>query len=234
MKVLVIDIGGTNVKLLASGEKEPRSFPSDMSLTASAFVKKVREVTQDWEYAAVSLGVPGVVGVDGPIEEPGNLGDGWVGFNFSKAFGVPVRVINDAAMQALGSYEGGRMLFLGLGTGLGSTLVSDHVIVPLELGCLPFRDSTLGELLGKEGLERVGPETWQQVIHEAVSFLGRSLLAEHVVLGGGNAAIVDPLPNGVKRGGNENAFVGGFRLWDTYPASEAQGHSNAHIWGLMR
>jgi polyphosphate glucokinase len=214
MNVLVIDIGGTNLKVQATGQPEPRKAPSGDRLTPAQMVCKVRELAAGWAYGAVSLGYPGLVGPDGPADEPGNLGEGWVGFDFAKAFGCPVKVINDAAMQALGSYAGGRMLFLGLGTGLGSTLVSANVLVPLELGCLPFRGVTFADWLGKDGLKRHGKAAWLAAVTEAVRILKQAVAADHVVLGGGNAAEVDPLPEGVVRGGNENAFEGGFRLWE--------------------
>src|SRR5205807_1418779 len=171
-RILVIDIGGTKVKVLATGQVEPRKTPSGKSLTPAKMVEAVKELTKDWDYEAVSIGYPGLVGKDGPRSEPGNLGAGWVGFNFAVAFERPVRVINDAAMQALGSYEGGRMLFLGLGTGLGSALIAENAVIPLELGQLLHKDGgTLGGVLGKKGLDRLGKETWIEVVKEAVAAL---------------------------------------------------------------
>lgn len=215
MDVLVIDVGGSHVKLLASGQKEPRRFDSGPSLTPAELVVRVRRETADWEYDAISLGLPAPIGPEGPEEEPGNLGPGWVGFNFEKAFGKPVKVINDAAMQALGAYGGRRMLFLGLGTGLGSALVTDWVVVPLELGCLYYgRHETLAERLGRAGLAVHGEATWMEAVAEVVAVLGRAFAVDYVTLGGGNAELVDPLPTGARRGGNEDAFTGGFRLWE--------------------
>jgi polyphosphate glucokinase len=217
VNVLVIDVGGSHVKLLATGQPEPRRFDSGPDFTPAALVAKVKELTPDWRYEVVSLGYPGAVDADGPTAEPGNLSDGWLGFDFAAAFGRPVRVVNDAAMQALGAYDGGRMLFLGLGTGLGSALVIDRVVVPLELGCLPAAGGdTLADRLGKAGLERHGPAAWGKAVHAAVEALKRAFAADHVVLGGGNAERVDPLPAGTRRGGNEDAFAGGFRLWEDW------------------
>jgi polyphosphate glucokinase len=214
MDILAIDIGGSHVKLAATGQAEHRQFDSGKHLTSDMLVRRVVGLTRDWHHDVITLGFPGHVGPDGPREEPGNLGCGWVEFDFEKAFGVPVRVVNDAAMQALGGYDGGRMLFLGLGTGLGSALVIDRVVVHLELGSLPDGDSTLGDRLGKKGLEREGKAAWQKTVAEATKFLRDAFAVDYLVLGGGNAAVVDPLPPHVRRGGNEDAFTGGFRIWD--------------------
>lgn len=215
MNVLVIDVGGSSVKLLATGETEPRKFDSGPDLTPTELVRRVAELTADWKYSRITLGVPALIGPDGPEAEPGNLGAGWVGFDYAAAFGTFVRVVNDAAMQALGAYDGGRMLFLGLGTGLGSALVTDQVVVPLELGSLPYsRDETMAERVGKAGLEAHGEERWQGAVRRVIDVLRRAFEADYIVLGGGNAAIVDPLPDGVRRGGNDDAFAGGFRLWE--------------------
>lgn len=215
MKVLVVDVGGTHIKAFASGEPEPRRTASAPDLTPDELVKKVHELAKGWNYEAVSLGYPGLVGPHGPTAEPGNLGDGWVGFDFARAFGCPVKVVNDAVMQALGSYEGGRMLFLSLGTGVGSTLVCPHALVQLELGTLPFRDATLAEWLGRAGFKKRGKETWQQAVAEAVPILKKAFVADHVMLGGGNVEEIESLPEGARRGGNDKAFEGGFRLWET-------------------
>jgi polyphosphate glucokinase len=213
--ILAVDIGGSKIKVLATNQTEPRKMRSGKRLTPTNMVKAVRELADGWDYDVVSIGYPGMVGAHGPRSEPGNLGPGWVGFNFAAAFGLPVRVINDAAMQALGSYEGGRMLFLGLGTGLGSTLIADHVIIPLELGHLLYKDGqTLGDLLGARGFKRLGQKAWSRIVGEVVPMLMNALLADHVVVSGGNAKKLKPLPVGVRLGNNLTAFRGGFRLWN--------------------
>jgi polyphosphate glucokinase len=211
--ILAIDIGGSKVKVLAAGQTEPRKTRSGKGLTPADMVEAVRELAQGWDYEAVSIGYPGMVGKHGPRSEPGNLGPGWVGFDFAAAFGLPVRIINDAAMQALGSYEGGRMLFLGLGTGLGSALIADSVIIPLELGQLLYNGEMLGDLLGAQSLKRLGQKSWSQVVERIVPMLMSALLADHVVLGGGNSKKLKQLPAGVRLGNNLTAFRGGFRLW---------------------
>lgn len=212
--ILAIDIGGTNVKILASGQVEARKAPSGKAFTPAQLLETVRTLAEGWEYEAVSIGYPGLVGPQGPRSEPGNLGPGWVGFNFPAALGKPVKMINDAAMQALGSYEGGRMLFLGLGTGLGSALITGHVIVPLELGALLYDDEqTLGQVLGRRGLERLGKRDWRKCVNRAVTALAHGFVTDYVVIGGGNAKQVKELPPGTRRGHNLTAFRGGFRLW---------------------
>jgi hypothetical protein len=225
-KILVIDIGGTKVKMLVSGEHEPRKVPSGKKLTPAKLVESVKELADDWQYDAISIGYPGMVGNHGPRSEPGNLGSGWVGFNYAAAFGKPVRIINDAAMQALGNYEGGKMLFLGLGTGLGSTLIADQVIVPMELGNLLYTDGRrLWEVLGRKGLEKEGKDKWREAVNEAVRILLPAVTADYVVLGGGNAKHLKTLPPGARVGHNLTAFRGGFRLWklDDVPTLEAEG-----------
>lgn len=213
-KILVIDVGGTNVKMLASGQKEPRRFPSGPKLTAAGMVKQVKDATKDWQYDRVSLGYPGPVINERPLREPHNLGPGWMGFNFPKAFGHPVRVINDASMQALGSYDGGRMLFLGLGTGLGSAMVVDGVLQPMELAHLLYRKGkTYEDYLGIRGLERLGKKKWRRHVENIVELLKEALDADYVVLGGGNSKKLKTIPAGARLGKNENAFLGGFRLW---------------------
>jgi len=213
-KVLVIDVGGTNVKMLATGQKEPRRFPSGPKLTAADMVKQVKEATKDWQYTRVSLGYPGPIINERPLREPHNLGPGWMGFNFSKAFGHPVRVINDASMQALGSYDGGRMLFLGLGTGLGSAMIIDGVLQPMELAHLLYRKGkTYEDYLGLRGLERLGKKKWRKHVAQIVDLLKEALDADYVVLGGGNSKKLKTIPAGARLGKNENAFLGGFRLW---------------------
>ncbi len=212
--ILVIDIGGTKVKILATGQTEPRKAPSGKDFTTAQLVETVRTLAHDWDYEAITIGFPGLVGLNGPRSEPGNLGPGWVGFDFASAFDKPVKMINDAAMQALGSYEGGRMLFLGLGTGLGSALITGHVVVPLELGQLPFdAERTFGDVLGRKGLERLGKGSWRRAVDRTVTALMRAFVVDYVVLGGGNAKQIKELPPGSRRGHNLTAFRGGFRLW---------------------
>jgi polyphosphate glucokinase len=212
--ILVIDIGGTKVKILATGQTEPRKAPSGKSFTPARMVETIQELAEGWDYEAISIGYPGLVGTQGPRSEPGNLGPGWVGFDFAAAFGHPVKMVNDAAMQALGSYEGGRMLFLGLGTGLGSALIAGNVIVPLELGRLMYdSDRTLGEVLGRRGLERLGKGDWRRAVNKAASALMGAFVADYVVIGGGNSKNVRELPPGTRRGHNLTAFRGGNRLW---------------------
>ena len=233
MDVLVVDIGGSRVKLLATGTAEPRAFDSGPELTPQALVRIVRESTTDWKYDVLSIGYPGAVDANGPRAEPGNLGEGWVRFDFSKAFGRPVRVLNDAAMQALGSYDGGRMLFLGLGTGVGSALVTEHVIVPLELGCLPYGPGeTIFDRVGAAGLESHGEEAWRASVAEVTRLLREAFTADYVLLGGGNATRVDPLPADTRRGGNEDAFAGGFRLWEELV--EPHDRESAPAWRVVR
>ncbi|OAI57839.1 ROK family protein [Planctomyces sp. SCGC AG-212-M04] len=212
--MLVIDVGGSKVKLLVSGQTEPRKKLSGAKMTPGRLIEAVQELTQDWKYDAISIGYPGLVGANGPRSEPGNLGPGWVGFDYAAALGKPVRIINDAAMQALGSYEGGRMLFLGLGTGLGSALIVRNVLITLELGCLPFAEGqVLKDVLGKKGLERLGKKHWRAIIADVVPKLMSAFVADDVVIGGGNAKEVKELPPGARLGHNLTAFRGGFRLW---------------------
>ena len=213
-KILAVDIGGTKVKILLTGETEARKARSGKKMTPAKMVETVQELAKGWNYEAVSIGYPGLVGTHGPRSEAMNLGPGWVGFNFAAAFERPVRIINDAAMQALGSYEGGRMLFLGFGTGLGSTLISDHVIIPLELGQLLYDGKqTLGEVLGRKGLQRIGKAAWREVVSEVVAALTAAFSADYIVLGGGNARVLKEQPVGARLGHNLTAFRGGFRLW---------------------
>jgi polyphosphate glucokinase len=214
MKVLVIDIGGTNVKILATGQKEKRATPSGKKMTARAMVTAVKKLADGWSYEKVSMGYPGPVVHNKPMLEPANLGPGWVGFDFEKAFGRPVRILNDAAMQALGSYKGGRMLFLGLGTGLGSALVVNGVVEPMELAHLPYKKGrTFEDYVGLRGLERVGKSKWRKDVADVVETLRAAMQADYVVLGGGNAKKLKNLPKGCELGNNANAFVGGFRMW---------------------
>jgi polyphosphate glucokinase len=211
--VLAVDVGGSHVKAVLNGLDERRRFSSGPDLTAAEMVEGVLEQTADWEYVGVSIGVPGPV-IDGKVvREPVNLGEGWLGFDFEKAFGKPTKVINDAAMQALGSYEGGRMLFLGLGTGLGTTLIIDGVLAPMELGHLPYRKATYEDYVGEAGLERDGRKRWQKHVLETIGHLSAALLPDYVVLGGGNARALEVIPENCRLGQNEDAFLGGFRLW---------------------
>jgi polyphosphate glucokinase len=209
-----VDVGGTKVKILATDQSEPRRRRTGPAMTPQEMVEAVKEMAADWKYEAVSIGYPGQVGEHGPRSEPGNLGPGWVGFNFAAAFDRPVRILNDASMQALGSYDGGRMLFLGLGTGLGSTLISESVIVPLELGQLSARGGgNLGDALGRAGLKRIGRKKWRRVVDRTVPALMAALLADYVVIGGGNAKLLRYPPAGSRLSNNLTAFRGGFRLW---------------------
>jgi polyphosphate glucokinase len=233
MKVLVVDIGGSHVKLLAGGASEPRRFDSGTHLTPEMLVEGVQHVARGWDYDVIAMGYPGAVGPDGPVAEPGNLGDGWVGFDFEAAFGRPVRVLNDAAMQALGGYEGGRMLFLGLGTGLGSALVVDRVVIPLELGDLPIGpDERLSDRLGKRGLERLGEAHWKEAAIATALGLRGAFVADEVLIGGGGVERLDDLPPGIRRGGNDDAFRGGFRLWE----EDIEPHDSGpqYTWRVVR
>jgi predicted NBD/HSP70 family sugar kinase len=213
-KILVIDVGGTHVKVRVTGRREERKIDSGAAMTAAKMVRDVKGIVNDWDYDAVSLGYPGPVIHGRPVQEPHNLGGGWVGFDFRKAFGRPVQMINDAAMQALGSYEGGRMLFLGLGTGLGSAMIVDGILEPMELAHLPYKNGrTYEDYIGIRGLMRLGKKRWRQHVADVVERLKSALGAEYVVLGGGNSKKLKKLPRGARLGDNRNAFVGGARLW---------------------
>jgi polyphosphate glucokinase len=240
VKILVVDIGGTNVKVLVSGETESRKAPSGKGMTPADMVEAVKVLSRDWEYEAISIGYPGISGRTGPICEPGNLGQGWVGFDFTAAFDRPVKILNDAAMQALGSYEGGRMLFLGLGTGLGGALIADKTIMPYELGELPWRRDreTLGDALSARGLERLGGSRWREAVSIAASHLMKVFQVDYVVLGGGNAKRMRKLPHGVRLGHNRTAFRGGLRLWgmEEVPVLDDNNHAEpqaATEWRLL-
>jgi polyphosphate glucokinase len=211
--VLVVDIGGTSVKILASGHKIHRSFSSGPKLTPQEMVSGVKRFAADWTYDAVSIGYPGPVLHGRPIAEPYNLGRGWVGFDFAAAFGHPVKVVNDAAMQALGSYTGGKMLFLGLGTGLGSTVIVDGIVEPMELGHLPYKKGTYEDYVGKAGLDRRGKKKWRRDVADVVARFFAALEPDDIVIGGGNVKKLDALPPHTRAGDNDNAFRGGFRLW---------------------
>lgn len=213
MNVLVIDIGGTNIKFIATGQ-ERRKFPSGPDMTPQQMVEGVLAATNDWKFDAVSIGYPGRVHQGRIVADPFNLGPGWKDFDFQSAFGKPVKLINDAAMQALGSYQGGVMLFLGLGTGLGSALIADGVLVPMELAHLAYRKGTYEDYVGCRGLERLGKKRWRRHVEIGISRLTAAINPDDVVLGGGNAEKLKALPPGCRLGDNLNAFVGGFRLWD--------------------
>jgi predicted NBD/HSP70 family sugar kinase len=214
MKVLVIDIGGNSVKVLITGETDPRKFPSGPTLTPRRLVSGVQKLTEDWKYDAVSIGYPGRVRDNRPASEPVNLGHGWIKFDFEKAFGVPVKVMNDAAMQALGSYQGGKMLFIGLGTGLGTALIVDGSVMPMEIQHLPFKQGTYEDYLGLKGLERLGIKKWRELFVTVVTRFIFALELDDVVIGGGNVNKLDKLPPGCRAGDNALAFRGGFLLWE--------------------
>jgi polyphosphate glucokinase len=213
MNVLVVDVGGTNVKVLASGQSDARKFVSGPTLTPDRMAAEVKELCKDWSYEVVTIGYPGPVLHGRPIAEPHNLAPGWVGFDYQAAFGCPVKLINDAAMQALGSYKGGKLLFLGLGTGLGSTIIVEGIVEPMELGHLPYRKGTYEDYVGMRGLERVGKKKWRRYVADVVTRLIAALQPDDVVLGGGNVKKLKELPSGCRAGDNANAFLGGFRLW---------------------
>lgn len=224
--ILAVDVGGTKLKILLSAETEPRKAKSGSKLTPEKMVEEVKELAKGWRFDAVSVGLPAQVGPHGPIGEPGNLGPGWVGFDYAAAFGCPVRLVNDAAMQALGSYEGGRMLFIGLGTGVGSALIVDHVLIPLELGDLHFEQGSVSDMLGRRAYEEEGKKAWRKAVNSLVPPLQKAFLADYVVLGGGNAKrLGKKLPPGVRLGNNLTAFRGGYRLWgiDDVPTLKVNG-----------
>ena len=214
MKILVIDVGGTHVKLRATSKKQRVVIPSGPKMTAKKMVAAVRKMTTDWNYDSVTIGYPGPVLHGHIVGEPYNLGKGWVGFDFKKAFKRPTKIINDAAMQALGSYEGQRMLFLGLGTGLGSAMIVDGVLEPMELAHLPYKkDRTYEDYIGEAGLKRRGKKEWRRSVNDIVVRFKAALQVDYVVLGGGNARLLKKLPPGAHLGNNANAFRGGYRLW---------------------
>ena len=213
-KVLVIDIGGTHVKIMATGHADERQAVSGSKMSAQGMVDAVLGLAGDWTFDVVSMGYPGPVVHGRPVLEPKHLAPGWVGFDFERAFGRPVKVVNDALMQAVGSYQGGRMLFLGLGTGLGTAMVVENVAQPMELAHLPYKDGrTFEEFLGEAALEAMGEEAWRVEVAAVVARLQAALEPDYVVLGGGNVRLIDELPAGCRRGDNKNAFAGGFRLW---------------------
>jgi polyphosphate glucokinase len=226
-KVLVVDIGGTNVKLLMS-LRDQRKFSSGPQMRPKEMITKFKEAVRDWNFDAISIGFPSPVRKGRIVKDPKHLGKGWIGFDFRRGLGKPAQVINDAAMQALGSYHGGRMLFLGLGTGLGSALVWEKTLLPLELGDLPYRDGDIIEnYLGIPGVESLGEKKWKREVIFAVTHLKQSFIADYVVLGGGNANRFDSFPKGIEKGKNENAFLGGIRLWET------EGRAGKLKWRVM-
>ena len=214
MKVLVIDVGGSHVKILATGQTQERFIVSGPRMSARQMVEGVKKLAGGWAYDRVSIGYPGVVKNEQPVTEPHNLAPGWVQFDYPGAFGKPVKIINDAAMQALGSYRQGKMLFLGLGTGLGTTLIVGGVVLPMELAHLPYRKKTFEDYVGERALERRGKKKWRQYVTDVAALLRAALLPDEMVIGGGNARHVDKLPPGCRAGENTNAFAGGFRMWD--------------------
>jgi polyphosphate glucokinase len=214
MRVLVVDVGGTHVKILATGQKGHRQFSSGPTLTAEQMVTEVKALARRWRYDVVSMGYPGVVLDHRPIAEPHNLGPGWVGFDYHAVFGCPIKIINDAAMQALGGYEGRKMLFLGLGTGLGSAMIVNGIVLPMELGHLPYKRGTNEDYVGNRGLQRHGRKKWRKDVADVVARLIAALEPEDVLLGGGNVHKLKELPPGCRAGGEGNAFLGGFRLWE--------------------
>lgn len=215
MTTLVIDIGGTNIKVMMPGRAEPVKIPSGKSTTPAKMVRAIREVTTGWTYDNVSIGYPGPVVNGRPAREPHNLGTGWVRFDYRKALGKPVRIINDAAIQALGSYSGGNMLFLGLGTGLGAAMIRDGQVIPLELAHMPYKKGkTYEEFLGEKAMKRLGKKRWREEVADVIEVLREGLVVDYVVLGGGNAKRIEKLPPRTKRGSNANALAGGIRLWE--------------------
>jgi hypothetical protein len=225
-RILVVDVGGNSVKLLATGQNRPRRFPSGNTMTTEAMVREVKKAVKDWHYDVVSLGYPGPVVHGRPLREPHNLAPGWVNFDFKRAFACPVKIMNDAAMQALGSYKNGRMLFLGLGTGLGSAMIVNGLVEPMELAHLPYRNGrTYEDYVGLRGLKRLGRKKWEVHVGKVVQQLREALQADEVVLGGGNVKKLTNLPAGTRLGNNENAFLGGFRMWTGEPHARARAAS---------
>jgi len=220
-KILVVDVGGSNVKLMISQEEKRRKFPSGPKLAPEEAVEQIKKTSKDWSFDAVSIGFPAPIREGKIMTDPKHLGKGWADFDFAKALGKPVRLINDASLQALGSYHGGgRMLFLGLGTGLGSALVWKNTVLPIEFGDLPYGEGIIEDWLGDNGLQHLGKKEWQRETLEAIQQLKRAVIAEYVVIGGGNAKIIEKLPDGFELGSNRNAYPGGVRLWETDPETK--------------
>jgi|SRR5580698_1422838 polyphosphate glucokinase len=214
MNILAIDIGGTHIKIMSSGEKNPRKIDSGPTFTAKEMAAAVKELAEGWNYDAISMGYPGPVLRNRPVAEPHNLGSGWVGFDYARSFGKPVKIINDAAMQALGSYKKGKMLFLGLGTGLGTCMVVDGIVEAMEIGHLPYKKATYEDYVGLRGLKKHGKKKWRRDVADVVARLSAALEPDDIVLGGGNAKKLEKLPPHCRLGNNATAFLGGFRLWD--------------------
>ena len=228
MNILVVDVGGSHIKALATSQAAPRRMKSGPGMNAPAMVEGVKKMTSDWEYDVISLGYPGQVVHNRPAHEPANLGRGWTGFDYAGAFGRPTRVINDAAMQALGSYQGGRMLFVGVGTGLGSAMIVDGQLEPMELGHLPYKKKmTYEDFIGERGLLRLGRKLWREEVLSIIAAFRTALEPEYIVLGGGNAKLMKNLPPDVQLGSNQNAFVGGFRLWEDTTSTPTAGNVEA-------
>lgn len=217
MEVLVVDIGGSSVKIWHTGHQDHMKFESGKDLTAELMVQETLETIKDWQFEAVALGLPCRVSNGRPVEDPSNLGPGWVGYNFSAAFGKPVRIMNDASLQALGCYDGGRMLFMGLGTAVGSALIADRLVLSLDLGRMRYGEQRLFELLGDKGFDSLGVKKWRQVVLEVVPAVKGAMMADYVVLGGGNVKEINDLPDGVRRGHNRSVVEGGRRLWEEMP-----------------
>jgi polyphosphate glucokinase len=234
MNVLAVDVGGTHVKILATGEKASREFASGPTLSARKMVAGVKKLAAGWKYDAVAIGYPGPVLHGQPVSEPHNLGRGWVGFDFARAFSCPVKIVNDAAMQALGSYRSGKMLFLGLGTGLGSAMIVDGIVEPMELGHLPYKKATYEDYVGLRGLEKHGPHKWRRHVADVVKLLVAALEPEDVVLGGGNVKLLRDLPAGCRAGENANAFLGGFRLWECRTDNPIRPDAHGTTDGIVR
>ncbi|RIK77430.1 MAG: ROK family protein [Planctomycetota bacterium] len=230
MNVLVIDVGGTSVKLWHTAHEEHLKFDSGKELTPEQMVEEARDLAGDWEWEGIALGLPCRVSNGRPVEDPQNLGPGWVGFNYSSAFGCPVRIMNDAAMQALGSYDGGRMLFLSLGTGVGSAYIAHHLILSLDLGRISIGKQMLYELLGEAGFEKLGPKKYQAVVNDVVPSLKTALMADYVVLGGGSVKKIEQLPDSVRRGHNRTVVEGGRKLWEELPDPTEQQES---VWKIF-
>lgn len=230
MDVLVIDIGGTSCKFWHTAHEEHRKLSSGKEFTPEVMIEQCQELLADWQWEAIALGLPCRVNNGRAVEDPQNLGPGWVGYNFTAAFGQPVRIMNDASLQALGSYDNGRMLFLGLGTAVGSAYIADHLILSLDLGRMMYGEQRLSELLGDEGFEQLGSKKWQRVVHDIVPGLKSALMADYVVLGGGSVKRLDELPEGARRGHNRTVVEGGRRLWEELPDPAEK---NENLWNIL-